>query len=64
MIPTLPSHDDIPKGPERPPPIKVPRPTANRLKSDDLEELKRAIVDLTRRIEGLERRIVQLETRR
>ncbi len=63
MIPTLPSPGDIPEGPERPAPIKVPRPTVARLKLDDLEELKRAIVELRGRVEGLEGRVVRLETR-
>lgn len=63
MIPTLPPGGDIPVGPERPPPIRAPRPTAARLKSDALEEIRRAIVELRGRIEDLEARIVRLETR-
>ncbi len=63
MIPTLPPTGDIPVGPERPAPVKAPRPSDARLKPDDLEELRRAIVELRGKIEDLEARIVRLETR-
>ncbi len=63
MIPTLPHTGDIPVGPERPAPIRAPRPTSARLKPDDLEELRRAIVELRGRVEDLEARLVRLETR-
>ncbi len=61
MIPTLPSTGDIPVGPERPEPVQVPPPMTTRTRLDDLEDLKKAILELQAKVESLEARVTRLE---
>lgn len=60
MIPTLPGTSDIPVGPERPEPVRVPPPVA-RASVDELEMLKRVLRELQTRVENLEARMARLE---
>ncbi len=62
MIPTLPGTGDIPTGPERPERTWVPPPMVVRGQLDGLEALKKMVLDLQAKVEGLEARVARLET--
>ena len=62
MIPTLPSPSDIPKGPERPEPIRAPPPTIAGGRLDEFEFLKKAVQELRKRLESVEARVSRIET--